>query len=59
MGKFTFTYQFFKEMEKRSIPCVASTTERIVTENPDGSKTTLFKFVQFRPYCELQEAENR
>jgi hypothetical protein len=53
MGEFTFTYQFVKEMEKRNIPCVASTTERIVTDNPDGSKTTVFKFVQFRPYFEL------
>jgi hypothetical protein len=50
MGEFTFTYQFLKEMERRGIPCVASTTERIVADNPDGSKTTVFKFVQFRPY---------
>lgn len=50
MGEFTFTYLFVKEMEQRGIPCVASTTERIVTDNPDGSKTTLFQFVQFRPY---------
>jgi len=50
MGEFTFTYQFLKEMERRGIPCVASTTERIVTDNPDGSKTTVFRFVRFRPY---------
>lgn len=50
MGEFTFTYQFLKEMESLGIVCVASTTERIVTENPDGSKNTVFKFVQFRPY---------
>lgn len=37
-------------LEKRGILCVASTTERIVTENPDGSKTTVFRFIQFRPY---------
>ncbi len=29
---------------------VHSTTERSVVENPDGSKTAWFKFVQFRPY---------
>jgi hypothetical protein len=50
MGEFTFTYLFVKEMEKRGILCVASTTERLVTDNPDGSKTTVFKFIQFRPY---------
>ncbi len=37
-------------LEKLGILCVASTTERIVTDNPDGSKTTVFMFVQFRPY---------
>jgi hypothetical protein len=47
MGEYTFTYQFVKEMEKRNILCVASTTERIVTDTPDGSKTTVFQFVQF------------
>ncbi|MFH0988540.1 MAG: CRISPR-associated protein [bacterium] len=50
MGEYTFSYQFLKKMEALGIPCVASTTERIVTNNPDGSKTTVFKFVQFRPY---------
>lgn len=50
MGEFTFTYLFVREMERRNILCVASTTERIVSDNPDGSKTTVFKFVQFRPY---------
>jgi len=50
MGEFTFTYLFVKEMERRNVLCVASTTQRIVTDHPDGSKTTVFEFVQFRPY---------
>jgi hypothetical protein len=55
MGEFTFTYQFVKEMEQRGILCVASTTERIVTEDPEDptKKTTTFRFVQFRPYFVL------
>lgn len=53
MGEYTFTFQFVKEMEAQNILCVASTTERIVSENPDGSKTTVFKFVQFRPYFDM------
>lgn len=53
MGEFTFTYLFVKEMQKRGILCVASTTKRLVTDNPDGSKTTIFQFVQFRPYFAL------
>lgn len=53
MGEYTFTYQFVKEMERRGILCVASTTERRVVDSPDGSKTTYFDFVQFRPYNEV------
>jgi len=56
MGEYTFTYLFVREMEKRGILCVASTTERIVTDNPDGSKTTFFEFVQFRPYFIIDDA---
>lgn len=56
MGEFTFTYLFVKEMEERDILCIASTTERIVTDNPDGSKTTVFQFVQFRPYFHTRQA---
>lgn len=57
MGEYTFTYQFLKEMEKRGILCVASTTERIVTEDPADptKKITVFKFVQFRPYFDTQQ----
>jgi len=57
MGEFTFTYQFVKEMEKRGILCVASTTERIVTEDTQDptKKTTIFRFVQFRPYFVLKQ----
>jgi hypothetical protein len=52
MGEFTFTYQFLKQMEALGIHCVASMTERIVTEDPEDptKKTTVFKFLQFRPY---------
>ena len=33
------------------IPCVASTTERVVTEESDGRKVSQFRFVQFRSYA--------
>ena len=49
MGEMTFTHNFVLIASMDCI-CVASTTERIVTENPDGSKTSTFKFVQFRAY---------
>lgn len=52
MGEFTFTYFFVREMERRGIRCIASTTKRRVIENADGSKTNVFQFVRFRPYSE-------
>ncbi len=57
MGEFAFTYQFLKKMESLGILCVASTTERMVTEDPKDPtmKTTLFRFVQFRPYFQLRQ----
>lgn len=50
MGEYTFIYQLLKRLESLGVPCVASTTERITQKNPDGSKTSVFRFVQFRPY---------
>lgn len=55
MGEYTFVYLFVKEMEKQKIQCVASTTERMATDNADGTKNTLFQFVQFRPYFEIKK----
>lgn len=50
MGEMTYVFAFVKTALDFGYKCVASTTERIVIENPDGSKTSTFKFVQFREY---------
>ena len=53
MGEMTLTYAIISYLRQRKgecVPIVASTTERVVTENPDGTKTSIFKFVQFRRY---------
>ena len=50
MGESTFVYHFVKLCEQDGIPCYASTTKRVAMENPDGSKTSVFEFVQFRRY---------
>ncbi len=53
MGEMGFTFCFLqklKEIKEFTIMAVHSTTERSVVENPDGSKTARFRFVQFRPY---------
>ncbi len=49
-GEFTFTYRMVRLLKEHGIRCVASTTNRIVKENPDGSRTYQFEFVRFREY---------
>ncbi len=50
MGEMTFTYRLVNRLKEIGIPCIASTTERKVTEDDNGNKTSQFKFVQFRSY---------
>lgn len=50
MGEMTFTYALVERLKSMGIVCVASTTERLAVENPDGSKTVSFDFVRFRQY---------
>lgn len=50
MGELTLCYALIQLFKTDGIKCLASTTERIVTENQDGTKTSTFKFVQFREY---------
>ena len=49
-GEFTFTYRMVKILTEHGIKCIASTTNRIMHENPDGSRTYRFEFVRFREY---------
>lgn len=49
MGEMTFTFALVNLLKNAGIPCVASTTERIVTEE-DGKKIVQFQFIQFREY---------
>lgn len=50
MGELTLCYNLIRKFAEQDILCVASTTDRVVTEHSDGSKTSTFKFVQFREY---------
>lgn len=49
MGEMTLTYGIVAALRGLGIRCVASTTERRVTE-VDGKKVSEFHFVQFREY---------
>jgi len=53
MGEMTFTLAMVRRLQTEGISCVASTTERVVTELPDGRKESCFKFVCFRQYESL------
>jgi hypothetical protein len=50
MGEMTFVYQFVKLAAAAGLRCVASTTERIAVNHPDGAKTSEFRFLRFRNY---------
>lgn len=50
MGEMTLTYILVRYLLQMGFTVVASTTERLSVENPDGTKTAQFKFVQFRKY---------
>ncbi len=50
MGEMTLTYALVSKLKEVGIRCVASTTNRDVTENADGTRTSKFNFVKFREY---------
>lgn len=49
MGELTFCYSLVHKLQQNGIKCVASTTERLVTEN-GNAKTVEFNFCRFREY---------
>lgn len=49
MGELTFCFLLAQKLKNAGIPCLASTTERIVQEQGE-QKISTFRFVQFRPY---------
>ena len=51
MGELTFTYALLKRLQSFSIPCIASTSKRIVKEESIGKKAeVIFQFERFRCY---------
>lgn len=52
MGELTFTHMLVNRLQSIGIPCVAGTTERVVTEESNGRKVSHFNFVRFRNYAE-------
>ena len=50
MGEMTLTFLVVTQLKALGIKCIASTTDRIATENNDGTKLSEFSFVRFREY---------
>lgn len=50
MGELTFTHVLVTKLTAAGIPCIASTTERIIKFEQDGTKHSTFRFVRFRAY---------
>jgi len=49
-GEQTFTYAIVKLLQKKGIPCYASTTKRNVKSTGNGKTLRQFDFVQFRQF---------
>jgi hypothetical protein len=54
MGELTFCFALVGLLQKKGIRCIASTTERIVTQN-SSTRTSEFSFIRFRDYTNLFE----
>ena len=50
MGEMCFSFSLIKKLQERGFTCLASTSERIVTETIPGYKEVYFKFIRFRKY---------
>lgn len=50
MGEMAFTHYAVSQLLRLGIPCICSTTARIVIEEADGTKTAQFRFARFRSY---------
>lgn len=50
MGEMTLTFALVKALQAKGFRCIASTTDRVVTILPDGTKNVSFSFSRFREY---------
>ena len=50
MGELTFTFALLQKLKSANFPCLASTTQRIIKFEQDGTKQSTFRFVRFRAY---------
>lgn len=51
-GEWTLTVALLRALQGRRLTCLAATTDRDVTVDADGAKTSHFRFVRFRRYAD-------
>ncbi len=54
MGEMTLIVSLILRLQRRHVPCVASTTERIVEQVSLTERKVIFEFVKFREYERIQ-----
>lgn len=47
-GEFSYCYLLFQRLKEYGFKIAIPTTKRLVTENPDGSRTYRFEFIRWR-----------
>lgn len=50
MGEMCFSFSLVRKLQEKGFTCLASTSERIVTETSPGHKEVCFHFIRFRNY---------
>lgn len=50
MGEMTFSFAVIAKLQQKGIRCIASTSERLVTETEPNQKEVTFCFSRFREY---------
>lgn len=50
MGEMTLTFRIVSQLKAQGMCCVASTSQRVVSDLGDGEKISQFHFVEFREY---------
>lgn len=50
MGEMTLTFAMVKRLQAMGIRCIASTSDRLISMESDGTKRVKFDFVRFRDY---------
>lgn len=53
--EFVTTFILITMLQKRGITCLAATTRRSVSMDPEGNKVSRFSFVRFREYPGFRE----